>query len=77
MKEGLKELGKFSEDDVVEIMEEADLDKNGVIDETEFARFAQEVFIKKEVAKEGSIDLLFKVTYWPCTHTHTHARVHT
>ncbi len=61
MKEGLKELGKFSEEDVAEIMDEADMDKNGVIDEKEFGRFAHEVFVKKETAKEESIHHLFKV----------------
>ena len=41
-------------------MNEADVDKNGVIDEAEFGKFAAEVFIKK-VAKEEQIQDVFDV----------------
>lgn len=62
LKEGLKELGNFSDEDVLQIMGEADADKNGVIDENEFRVYASEVFIKEEDVKEDKIKSLFEVS---------------
>ena len=61
LKQGLKEIGDFSDEDVKEIMGEADLDENGVIDETEFSTYAKDVFIKEEIPKEDKIEELFVV----------------
>lgn len=63
LKKGLMELGNFSDEDVLEIMGEADSDKNGVIDEKEFREYASEVFIKvKEDVREDKITALFLVS---------------